>query len=181
MKIILLGGNGPTNISWLEGMKAALKKEHSDVFLHRYLHWDTNAPLIDFDKEIENLRKELEGITQYVIVAKSAGALLTLRGVHERKLTPAACVFIGIAILWGREKNFNVDGWLNNYLVPTLFIHKSGDPAIAPNALKILLKESGAQNYKLNVIPGNEHEYSEYQVLVQVINAFLEERKFTNY
>ncbi len=180
MRIVLLGGNSPTNISWLEGIEAELKKEYGDVFSHRYIHWDTNAPLINLDKELENLQKELKNAEQYVIVAKSAGALLTLKGVRERKLAPAACVFMGTAILWGREKGFDVDVWLKGYSVPTLFVHKSGDPAIAPSALEVLLKESGSQNYKLHVITGNEHEYSEYQTLTQVIHSFLQERKLAS-
>lgn len=180
MKIVLLGGNSPTNISWLEGMEAELKKEYGDVFSHRYIHWDTGAALIDLDKELDSLQKELENTEQYVIIAKSAGVLLTLKGVHECKLTPADCVFMGTAILWGREKGFGVDVWLKGYSVPTLFVHKSGDPAIAPSALEVLLKESGCQNYKLYVITGNEHEYSEYQTLAQAIHSFLQERKLAS-
>lgn len=177
MKTILLGGNNPTNIFWLESMEKELKKKLNDVFVHRYSHWDTNVELIDLDKELENLRTELESAKQYVIVGKSAGVLLALKGISESKLHPSACVFLGIPVLWGWEKGFDVDRWIKGFSVPTLFIHKSGDPAIASDALKNLLKESGAKNYKLHIIPGEEHEYAEYKELSQTIISFLKDQK----
>lgn len=180
MKIVLLGGNSPTNIAWLEAMESNLKKEHNDVFVYRYSHWDTDVQLIELNKELENLQRELEGAKQYVIVGKSAGALLTLKGISERKLHPSACVFLGTAVLWGREKGFDVDRWVKGFSVPTLFIQKSGDPAIAPDALESLLEESGAKNYKLHVIPGEEHEYAEYRELSQTIISFFKDRKLIN-
>lgn len=180
MKIVLLGGNSQTNIAWLEAMEVALKKKYSDVFAHQYLHWDTLDSLIDLDKELEILKKELGGIEQYVIVGKSAGALLALKGVHEHKLTPAACIFLGTAVLWGREKGFGVDSWLKGFSIPTLFIHKSGDPAIAPETLDLLLKESEFNNYKLQAIQGNEHEYLDYQALSHFIISFLRDKHLIN-
>lgn len=176
MKIILLGGNSLKNISWLEAMKDGLKRKYTDVFIHRYSHWDTKNSLIDLNKELRSLKKELIVPEQYVIVGKSAGVLLTLKGVYEHKLTPLACVFLGTAVLWGREKGFRVDSWLKGFFVPTLFIHKSGDPAISSNALESLLRESDCKNYNLHVIPGKEHEYSEYRELGQIILSFLNDK-----
>lgn len=176
MEIILLGGNSPKNISWLEAMDAALQKQYRNISVYRYSHWDTKDSLIDIDKELEILTKKLGGIKDYVIIGKSAGALLTLKGVYEHKLSPSACIFLGTAILWGREKGFDVDSWLKNFSVPTLFIHKSNDPAIASDALESLLKKSNSKNYKLGVIQGSEHEYPEYQELSQSILFFLRDR-----
>ncbi|MDO8622262.1 MAG: hypothetical protein Q7R80_03460 [bacterium] len=180
MKIILLGGNSPTNTSWLEAMEAVLKNGYHDVFEHRYSHWDTKAPLVDLDKELEKLQKEIKGIEQYVIVGKSAGALLALKGVSEQKLSPVACVFIGTAVLWGRKEGFDVDKWIKGFSVPTIFIQKLGDPAIASDAFEVLLRESGVKNYKLRVIPGEEHEYSEYQEISQTILSFLRDEKLVH-
>lgn len=90
MKIVLLGGNSSTNLSWLEAMKGALKKKNTDVVIHRYSHWDTKDSLIDLNKELRSLKKELVVPEQYVIVGKSAGALLALKGVYQHKLTPCS-------------------------------------------------------------------------------------------
>lgn len=182
MKIVLLGGNSIRNISWLEGMEAALKNFnfYDDIFVHRYLHWDTGESLIDLDKELKLLRKELGGVGRYVIIGKSAGTLLTLKGVYEHELTPAACVFLGTAVSWGREEGFDIDSWLRCFSVPTLFIHKSDDPAIMSNALETLLQKSDFKNYNLHVMPGNEHEYSEYQELSRSITSFLKDKHLIN-
>lgn len=177
MKTVLFGGNNPTNIFWLESMKKELEKKLNDVFVHRYSHWDTNDELIDLNKELENLRRELESAKHYVIVGKSAGVLLVLKGISESKLHPSACVFLGIPVLWGLKKGFDINKWVKGFSVPTLFIQKSGDPAIAPDALKNLLKKSGAKNYKLHIIPGEEHEYAEYKELSKTIISFLKNQK----
>ena len=174
MKIVLLGGNSSKNIFWLESIEVELKKKYNDVFIHYYSHWSTNAPLIDLDKELESLRKELENIKQYVIIAKSAGVLLALKGISEQKLFPAVCVFIGIPVMWARENNFNINQWLKSFSIPTLFIQEANDPAISSNELEDLLKELEVQNYKIQTIPGDKHEYSQYQELGKIMISFLE-------
>ncbi len=178
MKIVLLGGNSPTNVLWLEAMEAMLKKKYGDVFVHRYLHWDTKYPLIDLDKELERLKKELGGIKQYVIVGKSAGALLTLKGVYEHELTPKACVFFGTAVLWGREEGFDVDRWLVDYSVPTLYVQKSKDPAISGENLRALLGQLRVKDYEMAIFEGSEHEYNEYEEIAFRIITFFKELGF---
>jgi len=43
-----------------------------------------------------------------------------------------------------------------------------------------LLKNLGAKNYRLYVIPGEGHEYTEYQELTQAIINFLKDRNLIN-
>jgi predicted alpha/beta hydrolase family esterase len=175
MKIILLGGNSKGNIEWLKQLESELGKYYNDIFSHYYNHWKTNESPIDLDQELENLQKELKNIENYVIIAKSAGTLLTLKGIYEHKLNPTLCVFIGTPILWAQENNFDVNSWLKDYSLLTLFIHQANDPAISSNEFEALLKELNCKNYNLYVIPGDDHEYSDFQIIVEAINSFFKE------
>jgi dipeptidyl aminopeptidase/acylaminoacyl peptidase len=49
------------------------------------------------------------------------------------------------------------------------------DPAIFSNELEALLKELNCKNYNLYVIPGDDHEYSDFQIIVEAINSFFKE------
>ena len=173
MKIIILGGNSSKNNKWVDNIETILKKKFDDVLAHRYLHWEANNPLINLDSELQRLRMGLGNCKNYVIVAKSAGALLSLKGIFEGKLTPRACVFLGIAILWGRDKNFKIDNWLKDCSVPTLFIHNSDDPAISSEDLKNTLQKLNFKNYKLKILPGDKHEYIEFKKIIQNMESFL--------
>lgn len=174
MKIVLFGGNSPENKSWLSFVKKILSKDFNDVLVHEYLHWSSEESLINLDKELERLKIILKNYQNYIIVAKSAGTLLALKGIYEGSITPLACVFIGTAVLWGRERNFKVDDWLNNYLVPTLFVHKLGDPAINSDELIALLKKHSTKNYEFLFLPGTEHSYSNYQDIAKDVHLWIE-------
>jgi pimeloyl-ACP methyl ester carboxylesterase len=173
MKLALLGGNSIGNVEWLEGMDVVLRKDADSIIAYRYSHWKTKAPIIDFDAELDRLETVLKNEPHYVFVAKSAGSLLVLKGTYERRLFPLACVFIGTAVLWGREKGLDVDQWIKECRVPTLYIHKLHYPDIYADDLKKLLKDYEAENYSLAVLPGDGHDYSEYQSLGSMVGDFL--------
>jgi hypothetical protein len=175
MQFILFGGNSLANSLWLEEMKTALEQEFGEVLAHRYRHWETGESLIDLDGELASFLEEFRSAGPYVMVAKSVGALLALKGIFESKLNPVACVFVGTSVTWGREKGFEVDKWLKNYSTLTLFIHKSKDPITSIEFLKAALTEARAKNYRFHIMPGNDHNYFEYRELVLVIKSFLKE------
>ncbi len=177
MKIVVLGGNSLVNRRWSEDLGSELKRFYGDVFVHHYLHWSTGEPVINLDKELILFKKELSGVKDYVIVGKSAGALLTFKSVYQHELAPMACVFLGTPVLWGRDKGFDVDLWLKGFSIPTLFIHQLEDPVMASSALEKALQESDVKNYEFHAMPGNNHEYSEYQKLSQLIVSFLKDQK----
>jgi len=122
MKIVLFGGNSPINILWLDNIKTALEGYFDDVMIHYYLHWENNEDLINLDREINRLKVLIKNSHQYVFIAKSAGTLLVLKGVHKANFSPLACVFLGLPVLWARENNFEIDSWLKDFSIPTLYI-----------------------------------------------------------
>lgn len=173
MNLILLAGNSISNKEWIEEVEASLKPFFTKTEVHYYQHWSTGDELIDFEKELELLSEDAKDFGQYVIFAKSAGTLLTLKGVKEGKLQPVKCIFAGTAINWGREKNFSVDEWLENYSIPTLFIEKTNDPACSFEDLAKLLENKSVKNYSLKEITGSNHHYEDIELLKTETEKFI--------
>lgn len=172
MITILLAGNSSRNETWLTNMKTALQDSLGEVYIHKYSHWKTENSKIDFDLELKKLKVILTDQQDYFIVAKSAGAILTIKGVMEGVLTPKMCVFFGTAILWAKENNFNINNWISEYSVPTLFIQKTNDPAISSDNLKDLLINSKVKNYNLMSVNGDTHDYDEYEENSTIVSNF---------
>jgi hypothetical protein len=174
MQLILLGGNSKRNQAWIHDVDSRLKPLFKKTAVLEYTHWETGAPMIDLDHELPKL-ESLANIfgTEYGIFAKSAGSLLTVRGIFEKKLAPKFCIFTGVALLWGREAGFSPDAWLKNYSTPTVFIQKKSDPAAPAEILKHALEQAGAKNYRFLAIEGNNHDYEDLDLIHRETDEFL--------
>lgn len=172
MNLILLGGNSPINKQWLHDLATALKTHFPSPYIHHYRHWETGEALIDLDYELEVLTKNLPA-EPYIILAKSAGVLLTLKGVAEKLLNPQKCIFLGTPILWAKDNHFVVESWLGNHSLPTLFIQQAHDPAMSFNDLKQYLEQENTKNYQLFELSGDDHIYDNFDQLRDPIITFI--------
>jgi len=145
----------------------------SNVKSLHYSHWDSEHNNFNFELESENLIKKMENGKNFIVFAKSVGAILALRTIHNKKLTPKACIFVGSAVRWARETQKGIDSWLQGYSIPTLFIQKTSDPAISFEDLKKTLTLSKAKNYKLLQLPGDNHDYEDIEPLVNSSLEFI--------
>jgi len=175
MKVVLLGGNSPKNENWLKDLRKELKILFSDIYLHKYSHWQTGQEVIDLDKELEKLSKELKDQKNYIIIAKSAGAILALKGIKEKILTPKACIFMGTAIIWAKYQGHKIEKWLKGYFVPTLFILNSKDPAISPEDLMGTLEKQKVSNYKMKILLAKGHDYLDFKKIYKSTKDFIKE------
>lgn len=173
MNLVLLAGNSLSNKNWIEEVAGAMEPLFEKITIHYYKHWETGDELIDLDGELAALADTVKGLGSWVVFAKSAGTLLTLKGIKEGKISPAKCIFAGIAVDWGREKGFPVDEWLNGYATPTLFIQKSFDPAYSFANLQSLLQEKSVQNFETREILGENHHYEDIHLLQQEVREFI--------
>jgi hypothetical protein len=177
MHLVLLAGNSKLNKEWIEDVESSVKELFDSTYIHYYKHWDDeNAKLLDFDLELSRLQKELEGKEDYVIFAKSAGALLTLRGISEGILNPSKCVFAGVAVNWGLSKGLPVDTWLEAVHVPSLFIQKTDDPAISFEELREFIRAKGVENFTMIEQEGDDHHYGDLELLKKEMRDFLKEK-----
>lgn len=174
LEIIVLGGNSRGNKQWVASVASELGEIHASIVAFSYSHWNlSEETIINLDSELYRLRGLLKDKRRYVFVGKSAGALLVLKGVYEKKLFPLACIFLGTAVLWGRENSFKIDDWLKEYSVPTLFIQKEADPAIGSDELSVLLKKKNANRCRVSSLLGDTHEYTDYQQYGKLTKEFL--------
>lgn len=165
MNLILLGGNHIGNKKWIESVEKLLRPYFASTHIHYYRHWETGEEWIDLDYELEQVEKVAKKMEKYVIFARSAGTILTIKGNFLKTLTPQFCIFVGIAIKWAEHFKLPVQTWLKNYTLPTLIIQKSHDPAISYKELKKFLANSRSQNANIVEIPGDDHYYRDIELI----------------
>ncbi len=173
MKLIIVPGNSPNHKEWAEKAKEEIGSLFDATQILYYSHWETENPILDFDLELEKLVQLTEGLDDYIIFAKSAGTILTMRGVQEGKLHPQKCLFLGIPIVWANEKGFPVKDWIENFSTATRIIQQEFDRTCSVQDLEKALEDYHISNYTLRVVPGSDHDYSDWELLLDEISALL--------
>ncbi len=181
MEVISLAGNHISSKDWLEKCKIELKDIFPNNTLHYYKHWTENQPVIDFDYEIEALRKEINLLIKpdkkLVVFAKSVGTLLIMKMIKDNLIHPEKCIFLGIPLHWALKYNFNIDEWIKDYSTPTLFMQNNKDPFCSSEELKNYLKEKNVQNSTLVESNGENHDYEDYDLIKESISCHLSSNK----
>ena len=112
--IIILGGNTSNNIKWLRQMVNVYKKNYN-VFSLFFDNWEDNS-MIDFEKEGKKLRQLCKGKKNYVIIAKSAGAVLAAIEIEKNNITPSIFVVLGLPLKFTFENRIKIKEILNNIM-----------------------------------------------------------------
>lgn len=171
MNLILLPGNNKSNKEWIQKIEVELKDLFDSTLIQYYDHWKDNKPIIDLDLELNELVKNNNAVD--VVFAKSAGILLALKAIKNHLIKPKKCIFVGFPINWARINNFDIDIWLENYQIPTMFIQNSEDPAFSFKDLREFLYKKALKNYDIVELPGNSHDYNDISKLRKLIVTFL--------
>jgi len=159
MDLILLPGNSISNKEWTSKVEKELGNLFDSTKINFYEHWKTGEPAININKEVEKLSALPRENKEFLIFAKSAGCLVTLKALYENKIFPKKCFFVGFPYSWAKNMGFDFDIWFNSTKVPTVFIQNKEDPFMNSADLKKYLLESELQNYKIYEIEGNTHDY----------------------
>ena len=122
MNLILLAGNSIDNREWIEEVESVLKPLFYSTQIQYYDHWQSGEELIDLDKEIKKLTETTKSKKQYIIFAKSAGGLITLKAIYQRKISPSRCIFVGIPINWAKKYGFDIAKWFKDFNIPLIII-----------------------------------------------------------
>lgn len=179
MDLVLLAGNSAENKEWIEEVRDALKPLFDTCVIQYYKHWKAGEPLIDLDYELDVLVNLVKGFDEHSIFAKSAGVVLTVKGVHERKIKPSKCIFVGTPIPWARALGENVDAWFKNFFIPALFIQQTHDPAFHYKDLEEYVEEMKMSNAKLVELSGDNHHYEDVPKIKKFVGCFLEAKPLT--
>jgi len=173
MELLLLPGNSLRNREWIRTVERSLEDLFSSTHVLEYQHWGTGEKLIDFEVELKELEKLVEGIEDYAVFAKSAGVLLALNAVYEGKITPKKCIFVGSAIGMGKKMGIDFEKWFRNFSIPTLWIQKSEDPAMSFAGVREFVKGLGVRGGEFVEISGDDHVYLEIRELHGHIEKFV--------
>ena len=175
MDLILLSGNSKNTKNWIEEVEVKLKPLFNSTHVHGYSHWNTdNNNKIDLGLELKNLTDYLKAKEDYVIFAKSAGAVLTLKGIFEKKIFPLKCVLVGIPTLWCKEEQVPLEKFIKDYSITTVFIQKDNDPLGKADELKNLLKRNNVKNFKIVEIPGEDHHYEDLDQIKEIVKNLIQ-------
>lgn len=169
-KLLLFAGNSKSNKEWIEEVHANLHDLFDESEILYYSHWDSEVPKdIDLDLEIERLANLANGLEDYIVFAKSAGSLATLKAIHQNKINPKKVFIVGLPVNWGREKGYEFEEWLKSLTHPTTFIQKTSDPQMSFLDLNGFLQQYENLNHELIEVEGDTHHYENVEELRRII------------
>ena len=168
--IIILGGNTSNNIKWLRQMVNVYKKNYN-VFSLFFDNWEDNS-MIDFEKEEKKLRQLCKGKKNYVIIAKSAGAVLAAIEIEKNNITPRIFVVLGLPLKFTFENRIKIKEILNNInnRCKILIIQQKFDPQGSVKEVFDLL----GKNIRIKPINGNKHTYANFLLIKKEVDLFIE-------
>lgn len=168
--ILLLAGANPKNKEWIYNLKNKLLSVYTNaISVFEYSHWGKGSE-VDILEETEKLSKYLSEEGVPVIIAKSAGSLITLKACQEASLTPEKAVFIGFPIRYAQANSINYTSLLSNFDASTLYIQAEHDPMGSYQHICEMTKN--LPNAKTVYIDGNDHNYKDIDELVRLIGLF---------
>lgn len=173
MNAIFLGGESISNKSWIEEVEKSLRNLFTETKVLDYDHWQNGGELINLDAELPKLTDLAKDFGDYLIFAKSIGAVLTARAIFEKKISPTKGFFPGAAYLVGERTLSDFPKWANNFSLPSIFISKTNDPVSPANPMQELLKRYNFQNYQFVEIPGDNHKYEDLDQIRKLVEEFI--------
>jgi hypothetical protein len=160
MDILLLGGNSPENKQWIREVEAAVAPLFDKTLVHEYAHWASASPHIDLEHELKAVRAQVRSLGDYCLFAKSAGVVLSLKGIFEKSLHPKLCLFVGTPLAFVHAHGHQLDTWLTALNVPTIFAQNAHDPAGSYQEIDYYLRQHMRMpRYKVVELPGQTHTY----------------------
>lgn len=170
--IILLGGNNLKNRDWINEISRYLKVNYITVDFF-YDHWEKNLQDIDFEIEIQRLSQFIKdrNITNYSIVAKSAGFLLWLQWVSNGVLKPRTIVWFGLPLEYSKYRNIDPKFLINIASRKTniLCVQASEDPQWNLKCIKKLTSEM----IPVYGIKSHTHSYNDFKENSNIAIAFI--------
>lgn len=172
MNLLALGGESLRNQEWIHQVGEEFKPLFDRVVVQDYAHWASGAPGIDVDRELDVAAQTAHDLGDYVIFAKSAGSVLSLKGIAEGRLRPRACLFAGLPL--GMIRVLETGDWWK-FSMPVALVQNTGDPVSPYREVEAYLRERlPAGSYKLVELPGDTHHYGDLSKLESLTTELLE-------
>lgn len=173
LNALFIAGESIHNKEWIESLEQNLRSLFNETKIHYHAHWTDNHDFIDLDKEVSSLKLELNAWNKYIVIAKSAGSIATLRAIDKGYINPDKIIIMGFPYNWIKERKVEVDNILKNISTKILFIQKTNDPLISFQDLKNYLIGLNVKNYTLEEMDGDDHSYDDLNFIKNLISSFI--------
>ncbi len=153
-------------------MNKYLKFDYSTVEFF-YSHWDEDSQDINFENEIKRLSQFIKDnkITNYSIIAKSAGFVLSLQGMCQNMLTPLTIVGYGLPIEYSIYRKINLKSLIYTASRKTniICIQADQDPQWNLKHVEYLISDI----IPVWCIKDNTHNYDKFKQMTNIAKAFV--------
>jgi len=167
MNALLLPGNSSRHGEWIENLKLAIADRFERVETQHYQHWQSGGDKADFEYEISVAQSKVELLEPYIIIAKSIGTAISVKGVADGKLKPEKLILLGVPINGGLSKDL-FNGWLSKISVPVVFVQNSNDPYGSFAEIKAAFTGK-SKSLKFVELPGETHDYLDFDAIAKLI------------
>ena len=171
-ELLILPGNHPGTGPWALDLGEALARTFGNVWVRKWLHWDSGDDRIDVNAELERIDNS-DWETVPTVLGKSAGVLVALRAIVTGILEPQRCIFIGTPLMFARSMGLDVPVLVHALQRPTLFIQQTDDPGGSFATLSEALGgDASAATPALVEVPGEDHRYDDVAALKTIIREW---------
>jgi len=167
MNALILGGMSPRHKAWVRQVAEVLQPYFDEVRPLDYRHWDAADTEMDLEYEISQADVLAKNFDEYVVVAKSIGTVLASFANARGLLAPQRCVFMGFPLKVAEAQFPEVANALPQ-LPPTVFLHNERDPLGSAAAVKQYVDAHAPKAYEFQVLPGDTHDYTDFDLIVQL-------------
>lgn len=175
MNLLLLPGNSQGNKSWIKDLENEFSSHFEETNVIEYKSWDNNdfGQVIDFPTELIRIQKTVSNWDNYCVFAKSVGTALCMKAIQDHIIHPKKCVFVGLPLTWLKENKIPIDAFAQSYILPTLFIQQKDDPFANSEVVGAFIKKLNLSQTEYLIVDGNDHRYSDIQLVLQNSLEFL--------
>lgn len=163
MNLLLLPGGSKRNKEWLQKVERNVQPAFERTHRHNYAHWENDESEIDLEHEMKRLAEPVKSFMPYVVFAKSAGTILTCKAAAQGILRPNACMFVGFPLAMITSHHIPADEWLQATDFPITVLQHTADPLGSFRDVKRYFADTGRNGVALHELPGNKHDYDEFQ------------------
>ena len=167
MNAVLLPGNSARHREWVEALKVAVSPQFQIVKALAYLHWQTGEEKADVDYELAIAKSSVTELDPYMIIGKSIGTVIAVRGVAEGVLRPTKLILLGIPINGGAPKELFAQ-WLRHINAPVVVVQNTHDPLGSFADVKAAFRGCG-EAISFVELPGDTHDYLDFEAITKLI------------
>lgn len=176
MELIILPGNSINNKEPSERILETISYLFDDGYVHNYNHWQTGGNIIDFEVEIDRIKKIIDPKKEYFILAKSLGSVLAMKLINDGIISVKKCVFLGLPVNWCKNNNIDIDKSIKGFSKRLAIIQNTQDPTIPSGMLNEYLRSMDVKNHLLIEVEGSNHEYEDTGLIEKTVKEVLEEQ-----